>query len=143
LLVVHPLAADAAHAAERAPPDRTRLLAILFLARSTSSSFRSVFTFSSSFIAIVQRFVHAIGVGGERDVKTAAAVVRIEAEIGLFGDRVIDQRPIEPAAVAVADDVRQHAGGEPPIILRAGPGRHAHRVLAVELWVGQIDSAIV
>ena len=46
----------------------------------------------------VQRLLGALGVGGEGDVEAAAGVVRVEAEVGVLGDRVVDQRPVEAAS---------------------------------------------
>ena len=135
ILVVDPLPGDGRNRPMGTSPSSTIPLAILFLARSTSSSVRSVFTRSSSCRAIFRALSVAFRIGRQRQIEAAAAVVWIKAEIGIVGDGVVDQRPIEAAALGVADHVGQHAGGEAPVVLRTGAGRQRHRVLPVELRI--------
>ena len=63
--------------------------------------------------------------------------MRIEAEVGVLGDRVVDQGPVEAAAVGVADDVGQDAGGEPAVVLALGPG-----VMPIVYWRLSLASVI-
>ena len=61
--------------------------------------------------------------------------MRIKTKIRIIRDRIVHQRPVKPASFLVPNHIRQHARRETPIILRAGPRRHRHRVMPLQLYI--------
>ena len=82
--------------------------------------------------------VHETGIA-QIQLDRLRAHCRARPAVKMAVDRVVDQGPVEARAVGVADDVGEDACGEAAVVLGAGAGRHAHRVLAVELGVRKVD----